>query len=63
MSNERDVSDRQQSLAVRTGARSLNKPDPALDGWWVKEAQRRSKAYRKGAVRGYSVEKVFGKPL
>lgn len=41
----------------------LDKPDPALDALWVKEAQRRSKAYRKGTVRGHSVEEVFGKPL
>ena len=41
----------------------LDKPDPTLDALWAKEAQRRSKAYHKGAIPAYSVEEVFGKTL
>lgn len=39
---------------------SLDRPDPAIDGIWLEEAERRLAAYRAGKVRGVPAEDVLG---
>jgi putative addiction module component (TIGR02574 family) len=39
--------------------RSLDKPDREIDEIWVKEAERRLKAYREGRLEGIPMEEVF----
>ena len=38
---------------------SLDKPDPALDALWLKEAESRIAAYRTGELEAIDAEKVF----
>jgi putative addiction module component (TIGR02574 family) len=38
---------------------SLDKPDPALDAQWVKEAEDRLAAYRSGELAAVDAEEVF----
>lgn len=37
---------------------SLDKPDPVLEKKWVKEAEARYNAYKKGEIKGVSYETV-----
>ncbi len=39
--------------------RSLDKPDPEIDGVWQEEALRRVKAYDEGRLETVSAEEVF----
>ena len=39
---------------------SLDKPDPALDAQWLKEAEDRLAAYQSGEVAAVDAEEVFG---
>lgn len=44
---------------------SLDKPDPALDALWLKEAESRLDAYKSGELSAVDAEQVFaelGKP-
>jgi putative addiction module component (TIGR02574 family) len=38
---------------------SLDKPDPALDAMWLKEAEVRMAAYRAGELEAIDAEQVF----
>ncbi len=38
---------------------SLDKPDPALDALWLKEAESRMAAYRSGELGAIDAEQVF----
>ena len=38
---------------------SLDKPDPALDALWLKEAESRMAAYRSGELGAVDAEQVF----
>jgi putative addiction module component (TIGR02574 family) len=38
---------------------SLDKPDPALDAMWLKEAEDRMAAYRAGELKAIDAEQVF----
>ena len=38
---------------------SLDKPDPALDAMWLKEAEARMAAYRAGELEAIDAEQVF----
>lgn len=38
---------------------SLDKPDPALDALWLKEAENRIAAYRSGELMAVDAERVF----
>ena len=38
---------------------SLDKPDPALDAMWLKEAESRLAAYRSGELGSVDVDQVF----
>jgi putative addiction module component (TIGR02574 family) len=48
-------------LALVDGVlRSLDRPDPVIDGIWIEEAQRRLAAYRAGKALGIPAEEVPG---
>jgi putative addiction module component (TIGR02574 family) len=38
---------------------SLDKPDPSLDSLWLKEAENRMAAYRRGELAALDAEQVF----
>lgn len=38
---------------------SLDKPDPAIDGLWLKEAEDRMAAYRSGELGAVDAQEVF----
>jgi putative addiction module component (TIGR02574 family) len=40
---------------------SLDKPDPALDALWLKEAESRLAAYRSGELGAVDADEVFAK--
>ncbi len=39
--------------------KSIDKPDKQLDAIWLEEAESRLKAYRKGDLKGISMEEIF----
>lgn len=41
--------------------RSLDTPDPKIEKVWLKEAQKRLKAYKSGGLQTVSFEDIFGK--
>ena len=43
--------------------RSLDKPDPEIDEIWLKEAEDRLDAFRKGKTEGVSAEEVIGETI
>lgn len=40
---------------------SLDKPDPAIDRLWAKEAEERLAAYRRGEIKAVPLEEVLAK--
>jgi putative addiction module component (TIGR02574 family) len=46
-------------LVVEGLLKSLDEPDPAMDKLWLDEAERRLDAYRKGKLKGISMEEIF----
>jgi putative addiction module component (TIGR02574 family) len=41
---------------------SLDKPDPAIDALWLKEAESRMAAYRLGELEAVDADQVFAEP-
>jgi putative addiction module component (TIGR02574 family) len=55
-----------RAALVETLISSLDKPDPALDALWLKEAEDRLAAYHSGELGAVDAEQVFaelGKPV
>ncbi len=44
---------------VESLLKSLDEPDKKLDEIWVREAEKRLKAYREGKLEGIPIEEVF----
>jgi putative addiction module component (TIGR02574 family) len=40
---------------------SLDEPDPAIDQLWIKEAEERLAAYRRGEIKAVSLEEALAK--
>lgn len=49
----------EQAALVEGLVESLDKPDPALDALWLKEAENRIAAYRAGELEAVDVEDAF----
>ncbi len=39
--------------------KSIDEPDESIDALWVKESEKRLKAYRDGRLEAYSMEEIF----
>ena len=51
----------ERAALVDTLIMSLDKPDAALDAEWLREAEARLDAYRRGELKAVSLREVFAK--
>ncbi|SFP73975.1 addiction module protein [Hydrogenimonas thermophila] len=48
-------------IVIENLIKSLNVPDEEIEKIWIKESQKRFKAYKEGTAKTVSYDQVFGK--
>ena len=54
-----ELKSEERFLVIEGLLRSLDEPDKEIDQIWVKEAEKRLKAYREGRLEGIPMEEIF----
>ncbi|NKC16976.1 MAG: addiction module protein [Gammaproteobacteria bacterium] len=54
-----ELSAGERAVLVDELLESLGKPDPKIEAQWLKEAEERLAAYRRGKLEAYDVDEVF----
>ena len=60
MSEALHLKPQERYLLIENLIKSLNEPNMEVDEIWIKESQRRLKAYQQGKLKTVSYEQVFG---
>ncbi|MFC1617416.1 addiction module protein [Candidatus Margulisiibacteriota bacterium] len=59
ISNALELKPAQKFIIIEALLNSLDKPDPEISKIWVKEAEKRLKAYNEGKLKTISFEDMF----
>lgn len=54
-----ELKSEERFLVIEGLLRSLDEPDKEIDEIWVKEAEKRLKAYKEGRLEGIPMEEIF----